>query len=481
MASKDPSRPNVLFILSDDQGPWAMRCAGNTDIITPALDEIAAAGIRFTDFFCVSPVCSPARASLMTGDIPSRHGVHDWIRAGNVGDQRVDFLAGQTLLTDRVAAAGYRCGLIGKWHLGASDMPRAGYVTWFAHPSGMSPYYNVPMQDGNRTVIIERYLTDEITDRALTFVRDESRRAEPFWLSLNYTAPHYPWIDAHPREYTDLYAGCAFESCPQERPHPWTAYGNPATDEGFRRPRESLIGYFAATTAMDAGIARVLRELDKLELMQSTLVIFMSDNGMNCGQHGIWGKGNGTRPQNMYDTSVKVPCLIAQPGRIAPGVSDALLSGYDLFPTLLAYLGLADSPARPRPGRSFSALLEGRALRRDDAVVVYDEYGPVRMVRTREWKYVHRYPDGPHELYDLRNDAGERRNVVDDATYRATVAMLRARLAEWFACYVDPALDGADKRVTGCGQLGLTPAEGDGSDVFPADPVAPLVVPRAGR
>jgi len=481
MASKDPSRPNVLFILSDDQGPWAMRCAGNTDIITPALDEIAAAGIRFTDFFCVSPVCSPARASLMTGDIPSRHGVHDWIRAGNVGDQRVDFLAGQTLLTDRVAAAGYRCGLIGKWHLGASDMPRAGYVTWFAHPSGMSPYYNVPMQDGNRTVTIERYLTDEISDRALTFVRDESRRAEPFWLSLNYTAPHYPWIDAHPREYTDLYAGCAFESCPQERPHPWTAYGNPATDEGFRRPRESLIGYFAATTAMDAGIARVLRELDKLALTQSTLVIFMSDNGMNCGQHGIWGKGNGTRPQNMYDTSVKVPCLIAQPGRIAPGVSDALLSGYDLFPTLLAYLGLADSPARPRPGRSFSALLEGRALRRDDAVVVYDEYGPVRMVRTREWKYVHRYPDGPHELYDLRNDAGERRNVVDDATYRATVAMLRARLAEWFACYVDPALDGADKRVTGCGQLGLTPAEGDGSDVFPADPVAPLVVPRAGR
>jgi len=481
MASKDPSRPNVLFILSDDQGPWAMRCAGNTDIITPALDEIAAAGIRFTDFFCVSPVCSPARASLMTGDIPSRHGVHDWIRAGNVGDQRVDFLAGQTLLTDRVAAAGYRCGLIGKWHLGASDMPRAGYVTWFAHPSGMSPYYNVPMQDGNRTVIIERYLTDEISDRALTFVRDESRRAEPFWLSLNYTAPHYPWIDAHPREYTDLYAGCPFESCPQERPHPWTAYGNPATDEGFRRPRESLIGYFAATTAMDAGIARVLRELDKLELTQSTLLIFMSDNGMNCGQHGIWGKGNGTRPQNMYDTSVKVPCLIAQPGRIAPGVSDALLSGYDLFPTLLAYLGLADSPARPRPGRSFSALLEGRALRRDDAVVVYDEYGPVRMVRTREWKYVHRYPDGPHELYDLRNDAGERRNVVDDATYRATVAMLRARLAEWFACYVDPALDGADKRVTGCGQLGLTPAEGDGSDVFPADPVAPLVVPRAGR
>ena len=83
MASKNAGRPNVLFILSDDQGPWAMRCAGNPDIVTPNLDRIAAQGVRFTDFFCVSPVCSPARASLLTGEIPSRHGVHDWIRGGN--------------------------------------------------------------------------------------------------------------------------------------------------------------------------------------------------------------------------------------------------------------------------------------------------------------------------------------------------------------------------------------------------------------
>ena len=481
MASKDPSRPNVLVILSDDQGAWAMRCAGNGDIMTPALDGIAAAGIRFTDFFCVSPVCSPARASLLTGDIPSRHGVHDWIRAGNVGDERVDFLAGQPLLTDHVAAAGYRCGLVGKWHLGASDVPHVGYTTWFAHPSGMSPYYDVPMLDEGRSVTIERYLTDEITDRALAFVRDEAPRTEPFWLSLNYTAPHYPWIDSHPPEYTDLYADCAFASCPQEAPHPWNAHGNPATDEGHRRPRESLTGYFAATTAMDAGIGQVLREIDTLGLTQSTLVIFMSDNGMNCGHHGIWGKGNGTRPQNMYDSSVKVPCLIAQPGRIAPGVSNALLSAYDVFPTLLDYLGIADAPARPRPGKSFRPLLEGRSTPRDEAVVVYDEYGPVRMLRTREWKYVHRYPDGPHELYDLVNDPGERRNLVDSTDHRSTVAMLRAQLAQWFARYLDPARDGAQKRVTGCGQLGLTPAEGDGSDVFPADPIAPLKAVKAGR
>ena len=481
MASVDAARPNVLFILSDDQGAWALGCGGNSEIRTPVLDRLAQRGVRFANFFCTSPVCSPARASLLTGDIPSCHGVHDWIRVGSMGENRVDYLAGQTLITDVLADNGYRCGQIGKWHLGASDVRRPNFVKWFAHQSGMGPYYDAPMVDEDRPCTVPGYLSDALADAACTFVRDEVSRPEPFWLSLSFTAPHYPWIDCHPKAFTDLYRDCAFESCPNEPPHPWFTGGTAAVAKGHRERRDSLIGYFAAVSAMDAAIGRVLDAVDAAGLTQSTLVIFMSDNGMNCGHHGIWGKGNGTRPQNMYDTSVKVPCLIAQPGRIAPGVSDALLSGYDLFPTLLAYLGLADSPARPRPGRSFSALLEGRALRRDDAVVVYDEYGPVRMVRTREWKYVHRYPDGPHELYDLRNDAGERRNVVDDATYRATVAMLRARLAEWFACYVDPALDGADKRVTGCGQLGLTPAEGDGSDVFPADPVAPLVVPRAGR
>jgi arylsulfatase A-like enzyme len=480
VASRDPNRPNVLFVLSDDQGPWAMRCAGNADIVTPNLDRIAAGGVRFTDFFCVSPVCSPARASLLTGEIPSRHGVHDWIRGGNVGDARVDYLAGRTLLTDLAADAGYRVGLVGKWHLGASDVPRRGHVRWYAHASGMSPYYGAPMVDERMPVKVPGYLTDDLTDHALAFVRDEAAREAPFWLALNYTAPHYPWIDSHPRAFLDLYADCAFDSVPREAPHPWTAHGNPATDEGFRRPRESLTGYFAATTAMDAGIGRVLDALDALALTRSTLVIFMSDNGMNLGHHGIWGKGNGTRPQNMYDSSVKVPCLFRQPGRIAPAVSDALLSAYDVFPTLVEYLGLPERAPRARPGRSFAALLDGGAVPADRDVVVYDEYGPVRMVRTRDWKYVHRYPDGPHELYDLARDPGERANRVDEASMHATVEAMRSRLEAWFADFVDPALDGARKRVTGCGQLGLVPAAGDGREVFPVDPIAPLAVPPRG-
>ena len=455
MASTDAGRPNVLFILSDDQGAWALRCAGNPEISTPALDRLAQNGIRFENFFCTSPVCSPARASLLTGDIPSRHGVHDWIRAGSVGESRVDYLAGQTLVTDVLADNGYRCGLVGKWHLGASDVPRANFVKWFAHQSGMGPYYNAPMIDHDRPCIVDGYLSDVLSDVAIAFLEEEAARAEPFWLSLCFTAPHYPWIDSHPKAFTDLYADCAFDSCPDEPPHPWFIGGTAALDKGRKERRESLIGYFAAVSAMDAAIGRVLDALDAQGLTDSTLVVFMSDNGMNCGHHGIWGKGNGTRPQNMYDTSVKVPCIVSQRGRIPAGrTSTALLSGYDVFPTIIDYAGIGHAADRRKPGRSFRGILEGTSSLEDASIVVYDEYGPVRMVRTADWKYVHRYPEGPHELFDLRTDPDERTNLVDDPAAAMTVEGLRGRLEDWFSTYVDPARDGVNKGVTGCGQLG---------------------------
>ena len=455
MASKDPARPNVVFVVSDDQGPWALACAGNSEIRTPRLDRLASGGIRFENFFCVSPVCSPARASLLTGDIPSRHGVHDWIRAGSMGPGRVDYLEGQTLITDVLAGAGYRCGLVGKWHLGASDVPRASFVKWFAHQSGMGPYYGAPMVDHDRPCVVDEYITDALGDTAVSFVDDEARNENPFWLSLNFTAPHYPWIDSHPKAYTDLYRDCPFRSCPDEPPHPWFIGGNAAVERGRTQRRDSLIGYFASVTAMDAAIGRVVDALDRNGLTQSTLVVFMSDNGMNLGHHGIWGKGNGTRPQNMYDTSVKVPCIVSHPGRVPAGrVSDALLSGYDVFPTLLDYLGVPYRSARRQPGRSFRRLLEGEASRGHQELVVFDEYGPVRMVRTHEWKYVHRYPDGPHELFDMRADPHERTNLVGDPAAANVVSGLRERLEGWFSEYVDPMRDGVDKGVTGCGQLG---------------------------
>jgi arylsulfatase A-like enzyme len=455
MASHDPDRPNVLLILSDDQGPWAMGCAGNHEIRTPRLDALAASGVLLSHFFCTSPVCSPARASLFTGQLPSQHGVHDWLSYHHAGRTGIDFLAGRTLFTDLLADAGYRLGLSGKWHLGANDRPRPGFVHWYAHESGGGPYRGAPMyRDGVRTEEPD-YLTDALAEDAERFLVAESERPEPFHLSLHFTAPHKPWKGQHPSRYTELYEDCAFETCPQGPAHPWQPFAEDGSPVGGESDtRQALIGYFAATTAMDAAIGRVLDRLDSLGLTGSTLVVFTSDNGFNAGHHGIWGKGNGTFPQNMYDSSVLVPFIAAQPGRIPGGrVCDALLSQYDVLPTLVDHLGLEHTTDPQLPGRSFARLLGDTAhASGHDRVVVYDEYGPVRMIRTRDWKYVHRYPHGPHEMYDLAADSGEEHNLADAPDHSHTRADLAARLDEWFATYVDPTLDGARLPVSGSGQ-----------------------------
>ncbi|GAA0715276.1 sulfatase-like hydrolase/transferase [Dactylosporangium roseum] len=462
MASRDPQRPNVLFVLSDDQGPWAMGCAGNDEIRTPRLDALAASGTRLENFFCASPVCSPARASLFTGQIPSRHGVHDYLDGVHVGPDAVDYLAGQRLFTDELADAGYRLGLTGKWHLGANDRPRPGFVHWYAHKSGGSPYFGAPMHRDGRAETVDGYLTDILADDAIAFLRAESGRPEPFYLSLHFTAPHKPWTGQHPPEVERLYDDCAFATCPQEPHHPWVPLVDGAPIGGEPDTRAALVGYFAAVTAMDTAVGRVLDVLAQQGLSDSTLVVFSSDNGFNAGHHGIWGKGNGTYPQNMYDTSVKVPAVIAQPGRVLAGqVRHELLSAYDLAATLLELVGLDPRPFERGPGRSFAGLLTaaGTGDVTHRPIVVYDEYGPVRMIRTGAWKYVHRYPDGPHELYDLVHDPGERVNRVDGPDTRDIVTRLRADLEGWFVAHADPVRDGRALPVVGAGQIGPVDAD----------------------
>jgi arylsulfatase A-like enzyme len=475
MASNDPDRPNVVFILTDDQGCWAMGCAGNDEIRTPHLDRLAQTGVRFEHFFCASPVCSPARASLLTGRIPSQHGVHDWIRAGNSpieqekGGVLVEYLEGQPGYTDRLTREGYVCGISGKWHLGDALHPQKGFTFWEVHAKGGGPYYHAPMvRDG--TIYEEpRYVTDVITENALNFLDGQSGNRRPFYLSVHYTAPHSPWDrDQHPADlYDSYYDGCAFDSVPREPIHPWQVAGLISADGKNRRTL--LSGYFAAVTAMDENVGRMLDKLEAMGLRENTLILFTSDNGMNMGHHGIYGKGNGTFPQNMFDTSVKVPTLISRPGYVPQGeVCGELLSHYDVMPTLLDYLGMEHSEAEAKklPGRSFARLLRGKPLEARKHVVVYDEYGPVRMIRNREWKYVHRYPYGPHELYDLANDPGEKSNLIRSSDHRKKVQEMKAGLEAWFVRYVDPMVDGCREPVTGKGQLGLAGPAGKGEKNF---------------
>lgn len=480
------SRPNIIFILSDDQGAWALHSAGCSDLQTPNLDRLASSGTRFDNFFCVSPVCSPARASIFTGTIPSVHGVQDWLRGGNIDidrfpelksdprysmeDKAIPYLRGLTCFTDILAANGYRLGLSGKWHMGDSVHPQHGFTEWYTIARGGCPYYRPDIvQDGKIETVRGSYVTDLITENALRNLEKYAKGDAPFYLSVHYTAPHAPWDEAnHPKEYLDMYRDSDFPSVPEAPVHPWLTPAAPYKP-GKEGRRSQIRGYFAAISAMDAGIGRILEKVEELGLRDDTIVIFTSDNGMSLGQHGVWGKGNGTFPQNMYDTAVKIPFIAAWPGRVKAGVvEDAMCSHYDLFPTFMDLLGFSlPSTCQKLPGTSFSEIFRGERVRESDRpVVVFDEYGPVRMIRTREWKYVMRIPYGPDELYDMKNDPGETKNLDGDPAYSSVKNDMRSRLVKWFASYTDPARDGSHECNTGYGQLREVGTGSEGRPVF---------------
>jgi len=469
-------KTNVVFVLTDDQGIWAAGCYGNSEIRTPNIDRLANTGIRFDNFFITIPVCSASRACFLTGRIPSQHGVHDFLTGKvDVGEHAAEFMTDETCYTDVMVANGWTCGLSGKWHLGHSTLPQHGFAHWFAHPHGAGQYRDQEMIRNGKMEVAPGYVTTVITDDALNFIDEHANDSAPFYLSVNYTAPHAPW-SGHPQDIVESYDNCAFESCPQEPTHPWAIVprnqDKSRPDESLQGlsnnlgNRESLKGYFASVTAMDLELGRIIDKLEELGLREQTLIIFASDNGYSCGHHGFWGKGNGTNPVNMYENSIKVPFVASHPGVIPEGaVQPAMVASYDFMPTLLDYVGLP-LPDTDLPGESFlQALTNNSSLGRGE-IVVYDEYGYCRMIRTERWKYVHRYPEGPNELWDLENDPDERENLIDREAHASLIKELRTQMEAWFSKHVDPDKDGITFDV-GAGQDRPVGARfDDGTDAF---------------
>jgi arylsulfatase A-like enzyme len=469
------TRPNIIFVLTDDQGYWALGCNGNPDIMTPNIDKLAVQGARFENFFCASPVCSPARASLLTGRIPSQHGVHDWIREGNTGKNTILYLEGMRGYTQDLADAGYQCALSGKWHLGDSIRPQMGFTRWYVHQRGGGNYYNAPMIKNGQLIEQKGYVTDAITDNAIVFMREMAQSDKPFYLGVHYTAPHSPWTNNnHPKELVNLYENCPFSSCPVQEPHPWAVFST-APDAPSARdvkdPRESLKGYYGSITGVDRGVGKIIQELENLNKIDNTIIVFTGDNGFNCGHHGIWGKGNGTFPINMYDTSIKVPFILWHPSRINAGtVVKEMVSAYDFMPTLLEYLDIPRFTGENLllPGKSFVPLLlsskrTGRADRdAERPIVVFDEYGPVRMIRTDKDKYICRYPYGPDEYYVLETDPGETTNEIMNPLYTDRITALKKQMEAWFSRYVNHDIDGRFERVSGNGQINFAGLKAEG-------------------
>lgn len=465
--TQQKNNPNIVFILADDMGAWALRCAGNTDIQTPNLDKLAAQGVRFDNFFCASPVCSPARASILTGTMPSCHGVLDWLDGGNV-DASHPFAAGKgafsnettpiqylqqlTCYTELLSDAGYTCGLCGKWHLGDSLTPQKGFSDWYTIARGGCDYFKPEIVENGDIHTENGYVTDLIGQHAVDFLDKYAAQDAPFYLSVHFTAPHDPWEkDQHPKEFWDLYEGCSFTATPDLPLHPnqvhTCSYGT-----GERR-KELLRGYYSAISAMDYQIGRIVSKLQDLGIWENTLLFFTSDNGMNLGQHGIWGKGNGTFPQNMYDSSVKVPFIAVSPNKFAQNaVCHEMFSHYDVFPTLCELTGLSCTAKQNLPGRSFAPWLVRPDIPQPAPIVIFDEYGPVRMIRYHDFKLVLRYPYGPHELYDLVNDPDEENNLYGQKQYEQRVLEMSKTMDAWFLQYSDKSFDARCEAVTGTGQ-----------------------------
>jgi uncharacterized sulfatase len=441
-------RPNILFIYSDDQAWWTLGTTGNRDVRTPVLDRFFTQGARLDNCFAATPVCSPARASLLTSRYGTEVGITDWIDPRQDAEIGLDpsVVTWPKLLAD----SGYATALFGKWHLGNLDRhhpTRHGFQTFIGSRGSPDKLVNATFEIDGRNTKLPGLLTDNVTRYALEYLRQPHDR--PFLMCVHYRNPHGPYIpvaeDIWDR-YKDLKAILpAF----------------PDLDTGLAG--QIMPKYLASVAELDRHVGKLLDALEETHLAAGTIVIFSSDQGYNVGHHGVWHKGNARwilnstrgkdgpevqRP-NVFDTSLRVPAAIRWPGVIPPGTAvRETISGVDWFPTLVAMAGAAVPEGQVTRGRSFLPLLKGEHIAWDNDL--YAEYSQrhyaqadLRTYRTSEWKLVRDFLNpGRDELYHLDADPDESRNLIDspDAEARDAQRRLQEKLLARMRAKNDPAL-----------------------------------------
>lgn len=449
------AKPNLLFIMTDDQAPWAVGVSGNEQAVTPNLDAFFRSGAYLKNAYTVTPVCSPSRASLLASRYGSELGITDWINAKvepGLG------LAPETPTWPRLLAkAGYKTGLVGKWHLGDQDSQHPtvfGYQTFMGFRGGGTSVVNPKLEKDGKVQDFQGLTVDILTDEAVAFLR--AHAGEPFALSLHYRSPHAPWLPVAEED------GAPYKNRDMELPHP----DYPKLD--VERSKRMMREYLSSVRGVDRNVGRILKVLDELKLTDNTIVIFTSDHGYNVGHNGIWHKGNGhwalieppagtknvprgQRP-NMYDNSLRVPTAIRWPGVIESGTSiSETVTNLDWFPTLLAMAGVelpADLGVR---GRNIVPILKGTPPN-DWNNDLYAEYSThhqshthMRAYRTERWKLVRDYLNPERdELYDLKADPEETANLIasDSPEAKGAIEMLQARLTASMQATGDKLLEG---------------------------------------
>ena len=454
-----PTPLNVVFILTDNQPASILGAYGNTDVRTPHIDQLAAKGMRFTRAMAVNGMCSPTRATLMTGLIPSRHGIHNWLddRMLDKWPKEWSAVAEFRTLPLTLANRGYRTAMIGKWHLGQPWKASIGYQHWVTFTDGHTvDFWNNTIIDNDKQYQVKgQHIVDFFTDKALDYIRSQDG-SKPFYLQLNYDGPYLnPPTNlgsARNRHY-ESYLGQPFSSFPRVafNENVLNQLFDPATPPFLvKKGQEAILMHndpktmanvASQNTVVDDGVGRVMAALREKGLERNTLVVFSSDQGNFYGQHGLWQHTVVTSPSNLYEAALNIPLIFHHPGRIKAGsLNRRLIGQYDIAVTILRYLGIDDVQFENSPGRSFAAVLRGR--RRGWTDEVYYEQEESRGVRTSGFAYWKRLRGtGESELYDMRADPGQHRNLADDPAYADTIGKLDAKLDSFFNRYADPQYD----------------------------------------
>ncbi len=396
-ASAQRSRPNVLLILSDDQGYGDLSCHGNKQISTPHLDRLAAESTEFTRFY-VSPVCAPTRSSLLTGRYNVRTGVHG-VTAG-----KETMPLDEVTVAEAFRGAGYRTALIGKWHLGEAfpNVPHAqGFETFIGMRNGhWNDYFDSRIEKNGKPYDSKGYIADALTDEAIAYLRHH--RGEPFFLYLAYNTPHTPF------QVPDKY---------------WKKFA----DGGM--PIE-LAAIYGMVENLDENIGRLLASVDDLGLAEETIVIFLTDNGPNGKRYTAGLRG---QKGAVYEGGVRVPFFLRWPKRVEAGRKvETIAAHIDIYPTLTDLCGVQRPESRSLDGRSLRPLLESPAADWVDRPIFThrerneheDEMYP-GAIRTQRYNLIN-----GTELYDMLNDPGEKTNIA--AQHPEIVRQLRGRYEDWF-------------------------------------------------
>jgi arylsulfatase A-like enzyme len=460
-----PAPPNVLVIVLDQERVDALGAYGSQVCRTPNLDRLAADGVRFETAIVPTALCSPSRASMLTGRYPHGHGILNNTHEPDA--LRTELSPDIPTYPAALRDAGYRLGFVGKWHVGRVGPAAYGYHDVAAvpedvapgpgpvdpsfigaHPRVLDPVYAeyphgrllVSGIDARPIVATE---THRQAQAAIDLLEGYGSRAEPFCLSLNFEGPHHPYTPPEP--FASAYDAASIQ--------PWPNFAEPVSGKPaaqrrlidqrgvggwtWAQWRPVVARYFGYLSFIDAEIGRVLDALDRLDLTRTTVVIHTADHGDMTGSHG----GQFNKGPLMYDEIYRVPLIVRDPRAGSGGVCRAPVSTVAIMPTILELAGIA----RP-PGLHAESLLPFVSDPSPDpgdgaAFAEYhgEEWGlySQRMVRTHGAKYVYS-PHGTDELYDLAADPHELHNVAEEPAYAALATELRSRLVEWMSATDDP-------------------------------------------